>query len=418
MSELLRFPENFLWGSATSSYQIEGAAGLRPSCTWDAFPAATGETGAVACDHYHRWREDLDLMQQVGLQAYRFSISWPRVLGGDIDFYSRLVDGMLERGITPFCTLYHWDLPSQFSWLDRSTVERFGEYAAQVAATLGDRVKLWVTHNEPWCSAFLGFFRGVHAPGVKDFRKALQAAHNIILSHGVAAAQLPGQAGITLSLFPTYAMRPEDAEAARLSDGYTNRWFLDPVLRGHYPADTAAHFEWEETLPGNTRCDFLGVNYYHRRVIESTPGEDLGWKVHDRTGAPVTDLGWEIVPQCMTELLTRLQLDYGKPLYITENGAVFNDVLENARVHDARRIDFLQQHFAAAHRAIAQGVDLRGYFVWTFLDNFEWAFGTKPRFGLTHVDYATQQRTLKDSARWYADVIKRNGLDACAAGRS
>lgn len=405
----MQFPDGFLWGAATSSYQIEGAADLRPPCIWDRFPAENGETGAVACEHYRRWESDLDRMASIGLKAYRFSISWPRVLGGDLDWYSRLVDGLLARNIVPMCTLYHWDLPAQFSWLEPSIVERFAEYAQQVAAKLGDRVKLWITHNEPWCASFLGYFRGVHAPGEKDLRKALTAAHHILYSHAAAAALLPGEVGITLSLFPTYPLRPGvDDEVTRLSDGYTNRWFLDPVTRGTYPADTAAHFDWQAPLPP-PRCDFLGVNYYHRRVIEATPGQDLGWKVHDRTGAATTDLGWEIVPECMVDLLTRLQREYGKPLFITENGAVFEDHLENGRVHDARRIDFLRRHFLAARQALAAGVDLRGYMVWSLMDNFEWAFGYRPRFGLVHVDYATQQRTLKDSALFYREVIRTNG---------
>ena len=410
----LSFPEDFLWGAATSSYQIEGAADERPSCIWDDFPANTGETGAVACDHYHRWESDLDLMASLGLRAYRFSISWPRVLGGDVGFYSRLVDGLLARGISPCCTLYHWDLPSQFSWLSDDIADRFAEYASKVVDALGDRVRLWITHNEPWCASFLGYFRGVHAPGIKDFRSALQAAHNILRSHALASSLLPGHAGITLSLFPTYPLRPGvDDEVARLSDGYTNRWFLDPVLRGRYPEDTAAHFDWQVAAPQGGRCDFIGVNYYHRRVIESTPGSDLGWKVHDRTGAPTTDLGWEIVPDSLFDLLTRLHRDYQKPIYITENGAVFEDVVSpDGSVHDPGRMDFLRRHFAAAHRALRAGVDLRGYFVWSFMDNFEWAFGYKPRFGIVRVDYETQKRTVKDSGKFYAEVIRRNGLDA------
>ena len=438
------FPPGFLWGAATAAYQIEGAtrADGRGESIWDRFArapgnVARGETGDVACDHYHRWREDVALMKSLGLRAYRFSIAWPRVLPlgrgainqAGLDFYRRLVDELLESGIAPCATLYHWDLPQVLQdaggWTRRDTAERFADYAAICLGALGDRVPLWITHNEPWCSAFLGHFRGVHAPGITDLGAALAAAHHILLSHGRAVTACRSLApsariGIALSLFPTYPLHEEEAadrEAAVLSDGYTNRWFLDPVLRGDYPADALAHFE---RLAGPIRAirdgdlvaisnpsDFLGVNYYHRRVVEAG-GPDLGWTVHDRSpGVPTTDLGWEIVPHCFVDLLTRLQREVAVPLLVTENGAVFDDRVDaDGAVHDPKRVEFLRDHLRAALTAIERGVKLEGYFVWSLLDNFEWAFGYDKRFGIVYVDYPTQRRIPKSSARFLARVIR------------
>jgi beta-glucosidase len=444
MAAVSEFPADFLWGAATSAYQIEGATreGGRGESIWDRFarsPGAVerGETGDVACDHYHRWREDVDLIHSLGLRAYRFSIAWPRVVPGGrgapnqagLDFYRRLVDQLLERGVAPIPTLYHWDLPQPLEeaggWTRRDTAERFADYSAVVLAALGDRVPRWITHNEPWCAAFLGYFRGVHAPGVKDLGAALAAAHHILLSHGRAVGVCRSLApsakiGIALSLFPTYPLHEEeeaDRDAAVLSDAYTNRWFLDPVVRGAYPADGLAHLE---RLAGPIRAnrdgdlvtisnpiDFLGVNYYHRRVIEAG-GADLGWTVHDRSpGVPTTDLGWEIVPHCLTELLLRLERDYQIPTLITENGAVFDDAVgPDGQIHDPRRIDFLRAHITAALAAIERGARLEGYLAWSLLDNFEWAFGYSKRFGIVHVDYPTQRRTPKSSARFLSLLIR------------
>ena len=446
----MRFPKGFLWGAATASYQIEGGAHEdgRGESIWDRFsrtPGNTvnGDTGDVACDHYHRWESDVELMAALGLQGYRFSVAWPRIFptgSGQVnqkglDFYRRLVEKLQTKGIAPAVTLYHWDLPQalqdQGGWTNRDTAERFGEYADTVFRALGDQVPMWITHNEPWCASFLGHFRGVHAPGVKDLGAALQAAHHILLSHGKAvqayrATGQDGKIGITLSLFPTYPMTGSEAdqEAARLSDGYTNRWFLDPTLRGMYPADTLALFEqkvgpFDFVKPGDMALiggpmDFVGANYYHRRVIESAPGNDLGWIVHDRLpGFPVTDMNWEIYPQGLTDLLLRLKADYNNvPVFITENGAVYDDeVGPDGQVHDEGRVNFLRKHFTAAHKAIEAGANLQGYFVWSFMDNFEWAFGYTKRFGIVHVNYETQQRTPKDSARFYSGVIATNGLE-------
>ena len=438
------FSPGFLWGAATAAYQIEGAVreGGRGESIWDRFArtpgkVARGETGDVACDHYHRWREDVALMRSLGLRGYRFSIAWPRVVPtgrgpgnqAGLDFYRRLVDELLESGIVPCATLYHWDLPQKLQdeggWTRRDTAERFADYAGIVLAALGDRVPLWITHNEPWCAAMLGHFRGVHAPGMTDLAAGLTAAHHILLSHGravtaVRALAPAARVGIALSLFPTYPLHEEEAadrEAAVLSDAYTNRWFLDPVLRGSYPADGLAHLE---RLAGPIRAvrdgdlvaisnptDFLGVNYYHRRVIEGGGG-DLGWTVHDRSpGVPTTDLGWEIVPHCLVDLLVRLKEEYRTPILVTENGAVFDDRIGlDDEVHDGRRVEFLRDHFRAALTAIERGVDLQGYFVWSLMDNFEWAFGYDKRFGLVYVDYPTQRRIPKASARFLTRVIR------------
>jgi beta-glucosidase len=445
----MRFPEGFLWGAATASYQIEGAAHEdgRGESIWDRFSRVpgnivNGDTGDVADDHYHRYESDVELMAELGLQGYRFSVAWPRIFptgSGPVnqkglDFYKRLVDKLHSKNITPAVTLYHWDLPQALQdkggWANRDTAERFAEYAATMFRALGDQVPLWITHNEPWCTSFLGHYRGVHAPGIKDLKTALTAAHHVLLSHGRAVQELratgsKSKVGITLSLFPTYPLRDtdEDRAAARLSDGYTNRWFLDPTLKGEYPADAVANFErlvgpFDFVRDGDLKTmggpmDFVGVNYYHRRMIESAPDNDLGWIVHDRVpGTPTTDMGWEIVPHCLVDLLLRLKADYnGVPVYITENGAVMDDEISpDGQVHDPKRVDFLRRHFEAAHEAIQKGANLKGYFVWSFMDNYEWAFGYTKRFGIVYVDYATQRRIPKDSARFLSQVIAKNGL--------
>ncbi|MGE5673011.1 MAG: GH1 family beta-glucosidase [Mycobacterium leprae] len=449
---MLNFPAGFVWGSSTSSYQIEGAIREdgRGESIWDRFCAipgniANGDTGDVADDHYHRFAADVDLMADLGLKGYRFSVAWPRVQpdgkGGvnqqGLDFYRRLVEKLLSRGITPMLTLNHWDIPQalqdQGGWTNRDMVGWFTDYAEIMARALGDQVPLWITHNEPWCVAFLGYYRGVHAPGVQnDLAAALKVSHHLNLSHGrtvqmARALGTKGKYGMALSLFPTYPKDPNseaDQAAARLSDGYTNRWFFDPMLKGSYPADMLAHYaslgvpldfirEGDLAEIGGT-ADFVGANYYHRRMIEAKPGHDLGWVVHDRTpGTPTTDLGWEIVPFGLTDLLLRIKEEYGNvPVYITENGAVFNDKVDpDGEVRDPGRTAYLQAHFAAAHKAIAAGANLKGYFVWSFMDNFEWAFGYDKRFGLVYVDYATQRRIPKASAKFYSQVIARNGLE-------
>ncbi|ATB31932.1 GH1 family beta-glucosidase [Melittangium boletus] len=449
------FPKGFIWGTATSSYQIEGAAKEdgRGESIWDRFSKTPGKVGDgtngdVACDHYHRFRDDIALMKSLGMQAYRFSIAWPRVLPSGrgkvnpagLDFYNRLVDALLEAGIEPFVTLYHWDLPQALQdeggWTQRSTAEAFVEYSGVVARSLGDRVKKWITHNEPWCTSMLGYEKGIHAPGIKDFRSALAASHHVLLSHGwavpVIRAASPGsQVGITLNLSPAEAASPSaaDYDAFRNHDGYFNRWFLDPLYGRHYPADMVADYIKAGHLPAEgltvvkpgdlqaiaVPCDFLGINYYNRAVLRSDKVPEA--ENHPRTVflAPEsewTEMGWEVHADSLRRLLTRLHLDYapGK-LYVTENGASFSTGPDaQGRVRDDRRLAYLRDHFLAARKAMDAGAPLAGYFVWSLLDNFEWDRGYSQRFGMVWVNYETQQRIPKDSALWYRDVIKANAV--------
>jgi beta-glucosidase len=426
---------DFLWGASTSAYQVEGAtsAGGRAPSIWDTFTAARGMAGGEpACDHYHRWPGDADLMASLGMNAYRFSLAWPRIVPAGtgavnatgIAHYDRMIDGLLERGITPVPTLYHWDLPQALQdrggWTTRSTVDAFAEYAGVCLDAYGDRVGTWLTVNEPWVASVLGYRLGLHAPGEQDLRASIVVAHHLLLAHGRAMQVIHAagrQGGIPLSLFPTYPVTEADADAARASDGYTNRWYLDPVLRGAYPADTAALFErlvgpLDMIEPGDldligTPSDLLGVNYYTRRVIAAAPDDELPWRVLPaQPGVPVTDSGWESVPDAFEELLIRLHHEYDVPLLITENGGVWNDGPgPDGQVHDTGRIQALHEHLAAIRRARAAGAEVRGYLHWSLLDNLEWSEGYTQRFGLVHVDFATQRRTVKDSARHYAQVI-------------
>jgi len=436
------FPPGFRWGVATASYQIEGAVaedGRGPSI-WDTFCAtpgkvANGDTGDVACDHYHRWEDDLELMQRLGVQAYRFSVAWPRVIPAGtgainakgLDFYDRLVDGLLARGIEPFATLYHWDLPQPLQdaggWPWRGIVEPFVAYADAVTRRLGDRVRGYATLNEPWCSAHLGYHFGEHAPGLRDPALALAASHHLLLAHGSALpamrANAPGAMhGTVLNLYPVHPASPSeaDAAAARRFDGFFNRWFLDPLLLGRYPADLWAAYgdDARAVEDGDLEViarplDFLGVNYYSRSIVAADPGPQGLTMAPPPPGAERTEMGWEVYPQGLTELLVRLDRDYDlPPVFITENGAAYPDAVgADGRVEDADRVRFLARHFAALADAVARGVDVRGYFAWSLLDNFEWSHGYDKRFGLVHVDYATQARTPKRSALWYADFIAR-----------
>ena len=479
----VEFPAGFLWGVATAAYQVEGAAAEdgRLDSIWDVFsriPGAVhhGDDGAVACDHYHRYREDVALMKSLHLDTYRFSTSWARVVPDGrtvnprgVDFYSRLVDELLEADIMPWLTLYHWDLPQALEdaggWPARDTAYRFADYAAVMADALGDRVPVWTTLNEPWCSAFLGYTAGVHAPGKKSPELGLAAAHHLMLGHGLAVETLRERApeaslGITLNFTvsdPVDPTNPADVDAARRDDGMFNRIFLDPVLRGAYPQDIlvdVAHLGLAELIrPGDldrisTPIDVLGVNYYNGGAVAATPeaasgvpdgtaGPD-GVREHDATapvwetrspnpvpegvhphsrGLPTTDMGWEVQPEGLTRLLTRLQEDYtgprGTALFVTENGAAYPDVVEqDGTVDDQERLAFLDAHLRALKDAIDAGADVRGYFAWSLMDNFEWALGYSKRFGLTRVDYETQERTVKSSGRWYADVARDNAVPA------
>ncbi|MFF5932757.1 GH1 family beta-glucosidase [Streptomyces sp. NPDC012508] len=449
------FPDGFRWGAATAAYQIEGAAaedGRTPSI-WDTFSripgkVRNGDTGDIAADHYHRMREDVALMKELGLTDYRFSLSWSRVqptgrgpaVQKGLDFYRGLADELLDAGIRPVATLYHWDLPQELEdaggWPERATAERFAEYAGLAAEALGDRVTTWTTLNEPWCSAFLGYGSGVHAPGRADDAAALRAAHHLNLAHGLAARALreavPASAEISLTL-NLHAIRalsdaPEDRDAARRIDAVGNRIFLDPVFHGRLPADlvedTAHITDWSFVRGGDLEVisapiDSLGINYYSPSVVgagvSESPSPWPGAPERVRfvpAPGPRTAMDWPVDADGLYELLVRLRDELPEvPLLITENGAAYDDYADpEGEVHDPERVAYLDAHLAAAHRAIADGVDVRGYFLWSLLDNFEWAYGYGKRFGMVHVDFASQRRTPKDSARWYAEVIRRGGL--------
>ncbi len=459
------FPAGFVWGSATASYQIEGAVaedGRSPSI-WDTFShtpgaVADGDTGDLACDHYHRMPEDVALMADLGLTSYRFSVSWPRVRpdAGAVNpqglaFYDRLVDRLLEHGIAPWLTLYHWDLPQVLEdaggWTNRDTAQRFVDYATSVYDALGDRVPTWTTLNEPWCSAFLGYTAGVHAPGRQEGAAGLVAAHHLLLAHGMAVDALRGDDvrwGISLNMTVADPVGEEEVhlEAARRIDGLHNRLFLDPVLRGEYPADVlrdTAHLGWQHVIRDgdlrliNAPLDVLGVNYYHGDAVSgiTLPGATDHHGLQ-RQGAspfpaaeyvsvvkrdlPRTAMDWEVDPEGLHRLLVRLRDDYAPPpLYVTETGAAYDDHLVDGRVDDSERVAFLDAYLRAVHAALEDGVEIGGVFVWSFLDNFEWAYGYAKRFGLVHIDYSTQQRTPKASAEWYAQVAARGGLSESLA---
>jgi beta-glucosidase len=460
VTEPTTFPDDFLWGTATASYQIEGgvAEGGRGPSIWDTFahtPGAIlgGDTGDVACDHYHRYREDVALMRDLGVGSYRFSLAWPRLQPqgrgplhpGGVGFYDRLLDELHAAGIRPWVTLYHWDLPQALEdaggWPVRDTAQRFAEYATAVHERFADRIGDWTTLNEPWCSAFLGYASGHHAPGRQDAAASVRAAHHLMLGHGLAVEAMRSarpdlRYGITLNLYPVTAASDDPVDAARRVDGQSNRLFLDPILAGRYPADVLADIQplagadfirdGDEKQIGMP-LDVLGINYYSRHVVRAgRPGEDFerdaAWVLATdveklRTGAPRTEMGWEIDASGLYDVLTRVARDYdAPPLYVTENGAAFADVVDaDGRVRDPQRVEYLDGHFRAAARAIADGVDLRGYFVWTLMDNFEWAWGFARRFGLVHVDHATQLRTVKDSGHWFAGVARANRLPAAGS---
>jgi beta-glucosidase len=434
-----QFPADFVWGVATSSFQIEGAAiedgkGLS---IWDSFcrvPGAIADQsdGDIACDHYHRWAEDLDLIASLGVDAYRFSVSWPRVRpDGDgrwnekgLDFYERLVDGLLQRGVKPYLTLNHWDLPDELQrcggWAHRDTVDRFVEYALGMNARLGDRVSAITTHNEPWVMAMLGHETGTFAPGLKNRALAMQVSHHLLLSHGLAVQALRAQGGaarlgIVLNLSPVQPATDSSADQAqaRLEDGRLLRWYMDPLFKASYPSDVLEFLgaDAPRVEPGDMKAiaapmDFLGLNYYSRQVVSAVEP----WDVH-RSGREVTEMGWEIYPEGLTELLVRLQRDYPvPPIYVTENGGAFKDQLADGRIRDTQRTDYIARHIAAVAEAMRQGVRMKGYMVWSLLDNFEWASGYEKRFGIVHVDYASQQRTPKDSALWYRDFLQRQRM--------
>ena len=445
-SGLLHFPDGFLWGASTAAYQIEGAwseDGKGPSI-WDTFTRQPGtirhgQTADLAVDFYHRWPEDTRLMADLGLQAYCFSVAWPRILPlgtgavnpAGLDFYDRLIDGLLAQRIEPFVMLYHWDLPQALQdrggWPNRETARHFAEYARIVAERLGDRVTTWVTHNEPFVAAMAGHFTGEHAPGILDPAAAVAASHHLLLSHGYAVEVLratlrpEARIGIILNLTPVSPASESEVDrlAARRFDGIYNRMYLDPIFRGSYPDDVREmlgplfpEVQSEDLESIAAPLDFLGVNYYSRAVVRDDPGFPILQALQVQPVESEYSQMWEIYPPGIYDLLTHLWAEYRlPPLFITENGVPVPDGVDfDGRVRDERRIRYLRDHLVQIHRALSDGVPVRGYFVWTFQDNFEWAFGYDMRFGLVYVDFETQDRIVKDSGRWVAQVIRENGV--------
>jgi beta-glucosidase len=463
------FPEGFVWGAATAAYQIEGGVtqdGRGPSI-WDTFSHTAGrtfhgDTGDVACDHFNRLDEDLDLIRELGLSAYRFSVAWPRIQPDGktvnrkgLDFYSRLVDGLLERGVQPALTLYHWDLPQALQdrggWQSRQTADRFADYAQLVAGELGDRVPMWITVNEPWVASWVGYGIGRHAPGIADLRAAATAHHHLLLAHGKAVAALrqrldaAAQIGISLSMMTVRPAsdHPDDIRAADIVDAQFNLSCGDAVLKGVYPGNLGVFSAlWADPggpcRPGDMDVisqpiDFLGINSYHARIVAAPErlaaareagligsydaDHAFGMDCADvlPIGAPTTATGWPINPDGMTDLLLRLHERYGTPLYITENGAAYYDYpAPDGAVRDPERVEYLRAHLSAVHDAIKAGADVRGYFVWSLLDNLEWSAGYSKRFGLVYVDYPSSKRTPKDSYDVYRRIIARNGLNGAS----
>jgi len=439
------FPETFLWGAATSAYQIEGsplADGAGPSI-WDEFcrqpgRIAGGDTGDMACDHYRRFRDDIELMAQIGLRSYRFSIAWSRVMpegrgrlnAPGLAFYRELAERLLERSIKPFATLYHWDLPAALQarggWANPDCAYWFADYAAQMFRQLGEHITFWSTLNEPWVVVDGAYMTGAHAPGQAVPHAVPRVAHTLLRGHALAvqafrAEGRPGQIGLVVNLEPKHAASNDTADIAAMerAHAYMNRQFLDPVFLGSYPEELAAAFgdAWplfpaEEMRLIQEPIDFLGINYYSRSVVCDDPaGDFFGVSRVRQDGSEHTEMDWEVYPEGLGSVLRWVKRRYGDlPLYVTENGAAFNDPpVAGGRIADDRRIAYLRDHLKAAQGALRDGVDLRGYFVWSLFDNFEWSYGYAKRFGIIGVDFATQQRVLKDSARFYADVIASRG---------
>jgi beta-glucosidase len=450
MSDSYRFPDDFLWGAATSAYQIEGSptADGAGRSMWHRFARTPGntwldQTGDVACDHYRRYKDDVAIMAELGLNAYRFSVAWGRiypqgtgiVYKKGVDFYSRLVDALLEKGIKPNVTLYHWDLPEALDdrggWLNRDIADWFGDYAVTMFDALGDRVEMWSTLNEPWVVTDGGYLSGVLAPGHSNLFEAPIATHNLLRAHGAAVerfratkAAKKGKIGLVVNLEPKYpaSQSPEDLAAVARADAYMNRQYLDPVFLGKYPAEMRDIFgeAWPEWSDDDMRLikqplDFLGVNYYTRRVERYHPEYlPLRTKNVPQPQHTTTDTHWEVFPEALTRVLLWVNERYGAgklPIYITENGAAFYDPPHtiDGRIEDPLRTEYYRQHLRAAHDAMSKGVNLRGYYAWSLLDNYEWAHGYAKRFGIVHVDYETQQRTIKASARYYSSVIRSKG---------
>jgi len=443
-----RFEKNFIFGLATSSYQIEGAAaedGRSPSI-WDTFSKTPGKvykghTGDVACDHYHRYKEDVEILKEIGVNAYRFSISWPRIFPEygkynpkGMEFYKKIIDELIRNDIKPTVTLFHWDLPmwayNMGGWLNRDSVKWFQEYAVKVFEELNNSVKLWTTHNEPFCASVLGHDLGIHAPGHKNTREALIAAHHILLSHGAAVKAFrkfnfkDSKIGIILNLTSCYSVSDakEDIDATFRYDGLANRWFLDPIFKASYPQDMkevliklAGEFDFikdGDLQKISIKNDFLGVNYYSRALVKFFQDSKLNYQ-SVKGNLKKTAMDWEIYPEGLYDIIIRLRKEYTRlPIYVAENGAAFNDVLsEEKQINDVERIDYIKGHLMKIVDLNQQGADIRGYYLWSLMDNFEWTYGYSKRFGIVYVDFKTQERILKDSALWYRKVIKNRTIE-------
>jgi beta-glucosidase len=441
MSQAL-FPPGFMWGAATASYQIEGAAsedGRGPS-VWDTFShtpgkTADGETGDVACDHYHRYREDAALLSKLSIPNYRFSVSWTRILPEGVgavnqkglDFYNSLVDSLLENGVAPAITLFHWDYPQALEdlggWTNPDAHRWFGDYADLVYKTLGDRVKFWITLNEPWCFSYLGNALGIHAPGNKDQARCYQVAHGLLLGHGEAVARYrgagqDGQVGLTTNHYfaMPYSESQEDLKAKAQFDDWNTGWFLDPVYFGDYPEFLKSRYPMPEFTEETSRLvsqktDFMGLNFYQGDKVKWNPEKPNDAEQVDLRIDATTQMGWQSVPETLTYTLVESQKKYNPAkIIVTENGCAYPSTLEDGKAHDPERVEFIQKYLRACHDAIEQGVNLQGYFAWSFMDNYEWAEGYRPTFGMVHVDYETQKRTPKDSAYLYRDIINSNSV--------
>lgn len=446
----INFAQDFLWGAATAAYQVEGAVAVdgRGESIWDRFSHTPrkildGQNGDTACDHYNRYIDDVSLMKEIGLKSYRFSIAWPRIFPEGkgivnekgLDFYNRLVDQLLDNDIEPAVTLYHWDLPQTLQdrggWANRDTADYFSDYAACMYKSLGDRVKIWITHNEPIVASFVGNAYGEHAPGYKDYSLAVQVSHHLLVSHAKAVQAYrqtvwgKGKIGIAHALTQTYpyTTSPEDYEAALIFDGFYNRWFLDPVFKGTYPEDMLRIYlekfnapimrQEDMKLIADNNIDFLGINYYTRQIIKKASSESLlGFETVKPENVKYTQMGWEVYPEGLYDLLMRLEREYQSPhILITENGAACVDIkTSTGTLDDDDRIEYLVQHLKAVHKAIKEGVKIGGYYVWTLMDNFEWAHGFEKKFGITYTDCNTKKRLFKKSAYWYRDTIHNNGF--------
>jgi beta-glucosidase len=441
------FPADFRWGTATAAYQIEGAVTEdgRGESIWDRFThtpgnIADGSTGDVACDHYHLWGRDIEIMKQLGLNAYRFSIAWPRVVPSGkgrinqlgLDFYSRVVDGLLASRIEPAVTLYHWDLPQALEdnggWTNRDTADYFAEYAYTVLNALSDRVSMWTTLNEPWVAANQGYGSGEHAPGRHDEQAALAASHVLHLAHAKVVNLFrsdfadAGRIGISLNLVPMFPETEADSDVARVADGFMNRWFLDPVMRGEYPADMVELYseagrsldigERDMDAIRGASVDFLGVNYYMTWTVRRGKAGPLAYETFVTPGEETTEMGWGINAPAMRNLLLRVHEEYDGPvMYITENGGAFPDTtVHEGVVRDSDRVSYLHDHLSELWLAVQEGVDVRGYYLGSLRDNFEWAHGYQKRFGIVRTDYETLDRTVKESGNWYAEVAQNNGI--------